>query len=248
MKMVTKAVMTLAVVAVLAVPAMAATDKLIVNNGGGAPVFKVDDAGTVQATKIGIGTATPSANFEVAGTVTSTGSNAVGAVIDPTLVAGVVNDSLYGLKISPTVNANGFANPLLYSFYIPGSHDGIIRLKFDNTNVGVNAQSGIEMNNNVGQALITFYGSNYTSTTLRNFLYYKNAVGGMKFLANTGASIGFGLGTTAAEANSLTIDASKRVVLGNVPGPYADNATALSNGLTAGTLYRTNTGALMVVF
>ena len=210
-----------------------AADKLIVKGADGSTdVFKVSDTGKTI----------------VGGTQVSTGRNAVGAEITPTLVAGATDDFLYGLKIAPAINANGYTNPLLYSFYIPGNHNGIIRLKFDNTSNGAAAQAGIEMNNDAGQALITFYGSQYSSTTLRNAIYYKNAVGGMKFLGFTGSTIGFGVGTTAAEANALTIDALKRINLGNVPGPYADNAAAIAASLPVGTLYRTGTGAVMVVY
>ena len=69
MKMVGKAILTLAAVAALSVPAMAA-DKLMVNNSGGTTVFKVNDAGTITSSsssfafdsvnnRIGIGTSTP---------------------------------------------------------------------------------------------------------------------------------------------------------------------------------------------
>ena len=87
-------------------------------------------------------------------------------------------------------------------------------MKFDNTNAGTAAQAGIELNNNAGQALITFYWSNYSSASLQNMIYYKNAVGGMKFLGYTGSSIGFGIGTTAAEAISLTVSSSNNVGIG----------------------------------
>jgi len=230
-KMITSIAAFLAVSALM-VGAASAADKLVVKGTDGTTnVFSVSDSGKTT----------------IGGTQVSTGFNAVGAELSSTLVAGQANDYLYGLRLAPIVNANGFTNPLLYSFYIPGNLNGIIRLKFDNTNNGAAAQAGIEMNNDAGQALITFYGSQYSSTTLRNVLYYKNAVGGMKFLGNTGSTIGFGIGTTAADANALTIDASKRIILGNVP-VYADNASAIAGGLTAGTLYRTSTGVLMVVY
>ncbi|GAM08931.1 hypothetical protein OR1_01205 [Geobacter sp. OR-1] len=227
-----------AIAAVLAVSALTAgsafaAEKLAVKaTDGTTTVFSVSETGKTI----------------VSGTQVSTGSNAVGAEITPTLVAGQNSDFLYGLKLAPIINTNGFTGPLLYSLSIPGSTDGIIRMKFDNTNAGTGAQAGIEMNNNAGQALITFYGSNYSSTSLRNAIYYKNAVGGMKFLGFTGSTIGFGIGTAAADANALTIDALKRINLGNVPGPYADNAAATAALLPVGTLYRTSTGAVMVVY
>ena len=47
MKRFTKAMVTMAVVAAMAVPAVAA-DKLVVQNGGGASVFAVTDTGKVS--------------------------------------------------------------------------------------------------------------------------------------------------------------------------------------------------------
>lgn len=49
MKTVGKMVLTLVALLSVAATASAATDKLIVNNGGGTPVFKVDDAGAVTS-------------------------------------------------------------------------------------------------------------------------------------------------------------------------------------------------------
>lgn len=179
-----------------------------------------DKSGAVKSVftadgKLGIGTQAPASGLHVGGTAVSTGNNdGVAALVDTTLKAGKINDMLYGLKLAPVVNANGFINPLLYSLYLPGASDGIVRMRFDNTSPGTAAQAGIEMNNDAGQALFTLYSSKYSSATLQNYLYVKNAVGGVKFVAAPGSTVGFGIGTTAASANNIFIDSSSNVGIG----------------------------------
>lgn len=177
-------------------------------SGGIKTVFTADG-------RLGIGTSSPSVGLHVSGTAVSTGNNdGIAAVVDTTLKAAKVNDVLYGLKIAPIIDLNGFANPLLYSLHLPGATNGIVRMRFDNTSAGTAAQAGIEMNNDAGQSLITFYSSQSSTATLKNLLYVKNSVGAMKFLAAPGSSVGFGVGTTAASANNIFIDPTTNVGIG----------------------------------
>ena len=190
---------------------LASTPKFLIKDQTGATktVFTADG-------KLGIGTVSPASGLHVGGTAVSTGNNdGIGALVDTTIKAAKHNDSLYGLKLAPSVDANGFAAPLLYSLYLPGVYNGIVRMRFDNTSNGTSAQAGIEMNNDVGQSLMTFYSSTSSVSSLRNLFYVKNAIGPIKFLAAPGGSVGFGVGSTAGSATSLFIDSSNNVGVGN---------------------------------
>jgi len=180
-------------------------DKLVVKDSEGVNTkFVVTDEG-----KVGIGTASPAAVLETAGAMT--GPFPAAALIDTTLSSGQDNDLLYGLKIEPVINANGYLNPVLYGLGVLGDNNGQVRFRFSNSNSGTAAQTGMEFANDAGQALFSIYGSNYAATTLQNVFYVKNGIGGMKFVGFTGSSIGFGIGTTAGSATGLVVSSSNNV-------------------------------------
>lgn len=102
MKQVVKIILAAAAVAVLAAPAMAANDKLIVNGTGGTPVFKVDDAGVAVASKVGLGTSAPEATFH---NVESSTDAARGVLVAQH------NDGVHAANISFRKSRGTAANP-----------------------------------------------------------------------------------------------------------------------------------------
>jgi hypothetical protein len=72
-------------------------------------------------------------------------------------------------------------------------------------------------------------------------------VGGFSGSTPSGATITAYGSTHATNANQIVLTASGNIVLTDVP-VYADNAAATSGGLTAGMVYRTSTGQLMIVY
>ena len=213
--------------ALLALPLIAsaqATNKLVVQDSGQNDVFAVQSSGKTT----------------VAGSIQSTGNDAVALVVNTELVAGQEFDIVKGMELFPSVNANGFSLGGLRAMDISADINTWTRLRFANTNTGTSAQAGIQMDNDAGQALITFYGSNYSAATLQNVIYYKNAVGGMKFVGAPGSDVGFGIGTTAASATALTVDSSNNVGMSSLAG--SGNAYACVNA--AGVLFRSTTPCL----
>ena len=90
------------------------------------------------------------------------------------------------------------------------------RLRLDNQDSGSAAQVGLELNNDAGQALWTFYSSNYVTTALQNMMFFSNGIGGLKFRANTGSNISFGVGSGVADVNDLIIDSNGNVGIGTL--------------------------------
>ncbi len=101
------------------------------------------------------------------------------------------------------------------SVAVTGDGDGV---NIYNLQTGISAASaGLNLFNNVGGqgAFVKLYSDNNTvSSGLNNALYVKNSVGGMRWIANTGSSIGFGIGTSISNADDLVISSSGNIGIG----------------------------------
>lgn len=183
----------------------------VLDADGGTPVFNVDSTNEY----VGIGTNAPVRMLHISGNAPYIAFEETDASNKKYYFGGNAGD----LKIFEDTGAStqrfcieaggyvsiGTINPsqLLHLYE---NVDAMSRLQIQNPNTGTAAQVGFELDNDAGQVLCTFYGSNYTDATLQNALYYKNAVGDVLFVANTGSEIGFGIGTAAANADDLVID------------------------------------------
>lgn len=193
---------------------------------GGVPLATVAKSGSASDITKGI---LPHAQLPplVSSDIPDNAANTTGNASTATALASFPNQCAGG-QFSTGIAANGNANcasPLIgysssvsYPLYLTNATNNFVRARIENTQAGTAAQAGLEINNDAGQALISLYSSLYDSTTLKNSLYVKNAVGGIKFLAKTDSSIGFGVGTSAADANKLVIDSVGNVGVGtNAP-------------------------------
>ena len=238
MKTVGKMVLTL--VALLSVAATAsAADKLVVNNGSGTPVFKVDDAGSINIPgmfivdnvnkKAGLATSTPLSSFHMVDTSTSS-------------ARGLIVAQHNGDGVTWTTGYHA-ANIVLRKSR--GTEASPIAVQYDATNGG--------------DFIATLHAQAWDGTAYQNGASFAYRIDGPVTSGNTPTALSIYTGTNnttkkinlhvASNGNigmGTTTPTSKLQVVG-LP-VYADNATALAGGLTAGAFYRTSTGVLMVVY
>jgi hypothetical protein len=99
---------------------------------------------------------------------------------------------------------------------------------------------------NIFATAIAYFGSGITSNYNATNSFVRIS-GGNNTGTPEGATITAYGSTHATNANQIVLTASGNIVLTDVP-VYADNAAATSGGLTAGMVYRTSTGQLMIVY
>ena len=97
---------------------------------------------------------------------------------------------------------------------VSGDGDGV-NIK-NPTSDGTIESAGFQLKNNQGGdgSFFKLYSENTGVSALNSLLYIKNSVGSISFLANTGSSIGFGIGNTAANADDLVIASTGNVGIG----------------------------------
>ncbi|NCD06116.1 MAG: tail fiber domain-containing protein [Spirochaetia bacterium] len=197
-----------------------------------------DGAGGITNSGVGIGTSAPTVALDVqlgSGHSILAGSMKIGNVATPVDGTDAVNktyvdDAVSGASGSDTdwtesgsdiyrssgnVGIGTTVPGKKLHINVTGDGDGVY---INNSQTGQTAASaGFQLINDLGGqgAFVKIYSSNNTTNSaLNNQLYVKNSIGGMSWVANTGSSIGFGIGTSISSANDLVIDSSGDVGIG----------------------------------
>jgi hypothetical protein len=238
MKKICKVILAAAAMVALAVPVMAVpVNKLIVKDSGGAnTVFNVDDSGTVTGAKLGVGTTSPYGPIHLN---LATGLTGLGA---PAPVGTLLYNSAMGFIGSTQDNAAGAA-------FVVADNTATAGLRGNISGVRARGSLLVPTAPLVNDLVFSIIGTVYDGGALRNTADINFTVDGTVSSNIAPQRISFRTRTngTGAYFERLTIKNDGKLLVDPTAMPvYADNATATTGGLAAGSLYRTSTGVLMM--
>ncbi len=241
------------IAAVLAVSALMAgqafaVEKLAVKNAlGTASVFSVDENGGVIVNgglfwdainkRLGLFTSTPAASLHV---VETSGTNATRGFLsaqhnDGAQAAYLLFRKSRGTDIGPTIVASGdyagFADAQAYDGfnYLNAAGFGFIVDKIPTTGTNTGLVTDATYPGKTPMSFVVLTGYKQGQAPVGNARAERLRV-------NSDGNVGIGTSTPTSKLQVVGLPV------------YADNATAIAGGLTAGAFYRTSTGVLMVVF
>lgn len=127
--------------------------------------------------------------------------------------AGTYNTSGFVIDAQNRIGL-GTTNPLR-DLHMTKSTNAAFIMMVENTNTGQNAHAGIKLANDLGNndgSVMAFFPS--THNTAANVYYFRNYEGDIRMLAQATSALGFGVGTSAADAIDLVIASNSYVGIG----------------------------------
>jgi hypothetical protein len=131
--------------------------------------------------RLGVGTATPSAIIHSVGSVTASSAIARGNYLQPTLVAAANSDVLVGLEINPTFTIGAFTGVTAYGLYV---RSNIATTPNTSINLGLGSTGSTS-------EFVLFGGG-------RNYIGFDSSLGGAVIGAVSTRTISFGLGNSGS--------------------------------------------------
>lgn len=201
------------------------TTTLLLQNSSATELLRVRDDGNV-----GIGTSSPTAKLQVAGTITAATAIARGVYFNNTLAAAANNDVLVGLDIAPSFNSGSFTGTTSYALRA----GGVIVPSLNNT---------YSLGNATLRFSSTFTTAVYTTIVRGNTVTFGDEVGNNYarfFLSTTGnlalqnggtfADNGFKLqiNSSGSASGSLYISGSSNSTLLEIDSPAVSNILYVS--------------------
>jgi len=231
-----KVLLAAAVVAALAAPAMAVPGDVklkVRDDGNTADVFTVDNTGKVIGSKLGMGTSTPQTPLHL------NLPSALGVTYP-------VGSTLYSVSTGFSMSTQDNSPALDLA-----TADGTLTAGFRGSLRGVRSRGSLAVPAAAGDGdlVMSVIGGIYDGAVVRNTADINFTVDGAVASNVAPQRISFRTRTGGAGAyfERLTIKNDGKIILHSTAMPvYADNTAAAS--LTAGTLYRTPTGVLMMKY
>ena len=166
--------------------------------------------------RLGIGTATPSATLHTVGSITAASAIARGNYMQPTLVAASNNDVLVGLDVNPTFTNGAFTGLQNLAVRVTGP-----------AGVGTRGIINIAGYDSYGQVLMMQPKSSYTGLLYAGFKAFGDAGGAMGFGVNfvSNNPVNFGIYSEAGQAIAL-FNSTRNVLIQN-GGTFTDGGQRL---------------------